>query len=440
MSAVARLVLAYFTRTHGLRWLSLGGLIALVVGSAVLPYTVISDLTGVVAFLGGLALVVGAGLMPLMVGRMATSHVICVLPYGRLKLFLSALITVMLVSVPLPLFGVLAQIAQVPPSIAAQYTTWQVVKTGLYLFEAFYVTTFLAITWLYIALWFATSERNARGLAKALLVIIAVIYAPTQRIIDLDPKFHITTWEAILMWGAFGTWLAYVPGLRGRKRLLPERSGASNISGQEFDVLLGTARPWLVALGILFPITVQVLVGYKLPNTWLMYLTLFSAVSGALASRAAERSRAIWLRARWSREELFARVETAFWKHNIILLAVVLTTLVVVTRLYDLPARVIPLGVPLLLLGMTVSTYLGLMMTRGLRWSEATLAIVIMLSLMGTAVLANSERGDVRMVVGLLIVFAMGASVLRFTARARWHRIDWMLCRADRSESARLQG
>jgi hypothetical protein len=259
------------------------------------------------------------------------------------------------------------------------------------------------------------------------------------RIVELDPKFHITTWEAILMWGAFGLWLAYVPRLRGRRgrgvwtHLVPAaRNSDGHIVGRELEVLLGTARPWLLVLGLLFPIGIQTLVGFRLTATWLMYLTMFAALCGGGTGRAAERSRAVWLRKPWTREELFARVEASFWKHNSYVLVALIVVLVSVAHYYALPARVVPLGIPLLVLAMVMSIYVGLAMTRGLHWPEATIAIVLMLALMITAVLAGTERVDARFVVGVLIVFAALAITLRAVARRRWHRLDWMLCRSGR--------
>ena len=67
--------------------------------------------------------------------------------------------------------------------------------------------------------------------------------------------------------------------------------------------------------------------------------------------------------------------------------------LVAVVRIYDLPPRVLLLGLPLLVLATALNTYVGLVMTRGLRWPEATLAIVVMLALMGVAVLVAVKVG-----------------------------------------------
>jgi len=426
MSTVAQLVWMYFARMPALRWVTLGSILAVLTSAFALPFSTGSGLGHLLAFFGGAALIPAASLMPLTVGRLAQSKAICVLPYGRVKLFLSALVTVLIVSIPIPLLSVIEQVLVLAPSVGAVYTTSRKVADGLYLFNSFYVGTFLVVTWLYLAIWFATSERNVRGLAKCLLVVIALIWLPTERIRELDPKLHLTLWESILMWAAFGIWLAYGERLRG---LIPRWNGAGlgYARGREFEVLLGTAHPWLLTLGVLFPVALQLLVGFQLENTWLFYLTLTSTAFGAIAGYAAERSRALWLRARWSREELFARVEAAFWKHNSIKLAALLALLFGVTRLYALPARIVPLGMPLIVLGMVLSTYLGLMLTRGLRWPETTLGVVIMLAVMGTAVLAASDRDYTVEVLVLEGVFALIAIILRQIARDRWHRIDWAL-------------
>ncbi|HEU4627554.1 MAG TPA: hypothetical protein VFS52_22555 [Steroidobacteraceae bacterium] len=76
------------------------------------------------------------------------------------------------------------------------------------------------------------------------------------------------------------------------------------------------------------------------------------------------------------------------------------------------------------------------MITRGLRWPEASLAIGVTLALMGAAVLV-SGRVDRRIVIALEIAFAILAIVLRSRARRRWHVLDWTLCRPDRAASAR---
>jgi hypothetical protein len=438
MRTLFTLVLSYFTRTPGLRWLSLAGLVGIL--SSGLPFVQLMQKGDVVAFFGACSLFLGAGLMPYMVGRLAASHSIYVLPYGRLKLFLSALITVLIVAVPLPLLSALLQSAMVPKT--AHFTPWQLAKFAAIFFGWVYPTTFVAVSWLYVTLYFVTSERTLAGLAKALLVVIAIIYFPSQRIAALDPMFNWTALHAVITWTLFGAWLFLTPHLRNaRARRGSWLAGSPRpvryAPGREFQLMLGTTRPWLLAVAMLFPIVVQTLIGFRLPETWLFYLTLFSVVAGGLAGQAAERSRAIWLRARWSREQLFAHVEAAFWKHNSLALVALLAVLLVVARVYDLPRRVIPLGLPLLVIAMVVSMYLGLMMTRGLRWIESTVAIAVMLALMGVAVMAARETDDAVTVAALEGLFAVLAVVLRFIARARWGRLDWMLCRPERGEVLR---
>jgi hypothetical protein len=450
MRAVVTLVVSYFTRTPGLRWFSLGATLGNIAAAAVLlmfrgaQHTETVDaLTSLTVFLSGCSLFLGAGLMPHMVGRLASSHAFCVLPRGRLRLFLSALFTATIVTVPLPSLFVLSQVSQTPPQIMAHYTLWEQAQILWAVFGEAYPTTFLAVTWLYLAIYFVTTERTLVGLTKALLIIIALIYVPTQRIVELDPMLPWTWFEVTLTWAFIAAWLFLVPRFKSARARRASWFAGSPRSGRyapgrEFELLLGTAQPWLLAVAMLFPVAIQTLIGFRLPETWLFYLTLFSVVAGGLAGRAAERSRAVWLRAHWSRAQLFTHVEAAFWKHNSLALAALLALLIVAARTYDLPARVIPLGVPLLVIAMIVSMYLGLMMTRGLRWLESSIAIVVMLAVMGVAVMAAREVHDAVTVASLEVLLAVLAIALRFVARARWHHIDWTLCRPERGEAARV--
>jgi hypothetical protein len=83
------------------------------------------------------------------------------------------------------------------------------------------------------------------------------------------------------------------------------------------------------------------------------------------------------------------------------------------------------------------------MVTRSLRLPEATLAVAVMLALMGIAILAARSGGSSRqigIVLGLEALLALGAVVLRSVAKSRWSRIDWMLCRPERALRARAAG
>ncbi len=105
-----------------------------------------------------------------------------------------------------------------------------------------------------------------------------------------------------------------------------------------------------------------------------------------------------------------------------------------------LPVSLLAMGVPLLILSTILSTYLGLMVTRGLRFAEGALAVVVMLTLMAVAVLAARANGDpqeILMVAEGEVVLAFAAAIIRSVARARWEHIDWLLCRPERAPRAR---
>ncbi|HEY6457646.1 MAG TPA: hypothetical protein VIY90_20405 [Steroidobacteraceae bacterium] len=105
-----------------------------------------------------------------------------------------------------------------------------------------------------------------------------------------------------------------------------------------------------------------------------------------------------------------------------------------------LPVSLLAAALPLLLISTVLSTYLGLMVTRSLRLTQATLAVVVMLALMAVAIVAARSGGsskEIRIVIVLEALLALCGLVLRAAAKSRWSRIDWMLCRPDRALRAR---
>jgi len=146
-------------------------------------------------------------------------------------------------------------------------------------------------------------------------------------------------------------------------RPMDETRGYSK--GREVDLMIGTARPWRLALGQAFPIALATFF-ISLENVWLFYFALCSALSGAMASVAAERSRCLWLRGPWSRAELFSRVEAGFLRQGACSVSVLLLLLAAIGIYREFPIQLLALGIPLLILGTVASTYLGLMMTRGI--------------------------------------------------------------------------
>ena len=442
MKAVLRLIWAYFTCTPLLRALTGSGVISVAASLLLLAYHPQSGATLTLAMASCCAFFLGSSLMPLMFGRMASSRAIGILPHGRLKLLVSVLITVALCAAPLAFLsyiGIITAAAPAKPDPAAYLQFRHVVMLDTW---RIYTGAVLLFGWLYLAMWFVTSQRNAAGYLQGVIVVAAAILAPTR---------EITTEEASIAWNLF--WIAIYAAafalaflnwpwiqrrvIRVRNRFA--RSTAVRVSGREVDLLLGTANPWILGIGQFIPIAIAARIGYYSPEVWLFYLTMFSTVAGALAGQAAERSRALWLRGEWPREQLFLQVERSFWRHNNYVLGILLVLMIVIGSYANLAVILLAVGLPLLILGTAVSTYLGLMLTQRLRWQETLLAIAVMLVLLSVAVLAARSKGDseIATVVAIEVGMAGVALVLRRVARNRWSRLDWMQCRPDRALTAR---
>jgi hypothetical protein len=124
---------------------------------------------------------------------------------------------------------------------------------------------------------------------------------------------------------------------------------------------------------------------------------------------------------------MFARVEAAYWRYNAYLLGVLLVLFLGFGSYRELSTPVLALGLALLALGSVVSVYLGLMMTRGLRWLEIVLGIVTMGLLIWTAIAAAYSR--MALAIELELVLAALALAFRGWAKARWLNLDWLVCR-----------
>ncbi|MEJ1963262.1 MAG: hypothetical protein WDO56_17570 [Gammaproteobacteria bacterium] len=455
MKAVARLVLSYFICPPVLRIFS-------AVGAAIIVYSFLtlrfpaaagavqihsqSDLGLAVAMLGVGMFFIGSALMPLMFGRMAGSHLFRVLPWGRVRLLASAFVVNLVVALPLPVLT-FALMDTVDLTTVSRQVQANVIK-GIH--ETFWLTftsTFLTSSWLYLAMWFVTSQRSIAGYVKGLLVVLFLIVVPGRQVQELSVTMRGSLTEIGGTWLIFGAGFLLWPRLKALGaglRFSPAASIAARlgrqVSGREIDMLLGTANPWLLAVAQLAPILIASTIGFYSAAVWLFYLTIFSTVAGAIAGQAAERSRALWLRGNWSRGELFSQVERSFWRHNGIVLGVLIAMMLGIGSYAGLPVSLLAAGLPLLALGTVISTYLGLMITRGLRVLEATLAIAAMLSLMAIAVAAarsGGAREDLVTVTALEALLAAVALIFRAVAKSRWSRLDWTLCRPDRALNLR---
>ncbi len=432
MKALGQLLYLYFLGTPVHRAFSILGVVLIAVTFVLLRTFPQSFAADALAMAGGAAFYIGSSMMPMMFGRMARSRTLCRLPRARLKLLASGLLTLLIAALPIPLlfvYGLLAGAAPHPPHATALKLA-QMNAAIEQTFWASYAAVTLFAAWLYVALWFITSKRNAVGFLQGLIIIAIVLVAPTRQIEQPDAlvQWRLTECGATLF--TFSVLFLLWPRLHGAVEKLRRagaerlRRGPARVRGREVDLLLGTAHPWLLATGQLLPVLLAARIGFYSAAVWLFYLTIFSTVAGAIAGQAAERSRVLWLRGDWSPQQLFVRVERSFWRHNNYVLGILLVLMLVIGSRAHLPIALLALGVPLLILGTVLSTYLGLMLTRGLRLAECLLAVGIMLTLMVVAVLVARNAGDLTAVLALEALMALVAVGLRLVARARWARID----------------
>jgi hypothetical protein len=435
VSSVARLVFTYFTARPLMRWFTVVGLVALVAQTVVIwkfPY-IGGEWGSAVVILAWASCFVGSVHMPTMVAALNRSHVVAILPGGRRTLFWSTFVTVLLVSLPVPLVSVLIQFGMFHATHRGQAP-----MSGLSLIPYLwmYWGPFLfVVSWLYVGLWFVMSKRSVAGAISGMLVMVVVVLLPTKLIVTQDAELLAPTLLCLATWLLFAAYFFWWPRVHVKWPTL-RRAPASFRAGREVDFILGTASPWSLALPLFVPVLFSTVVGKYSMSAWLLLMTIFSAVTGAIAASAAARSRAIWLRTRWSREELFAQVERRFWRHNGFILAVLIALLAGIALYGQLPAELLARGLPLMALGMALSTYLGLMQTQSLRLPDAAVAAVVMVTLMLLAVI-SAKATDLQLLYTIEIALALLAVALRFIARARWTGLDWRLCRADPGTAAR---
>jgi len=443
MKAVARLVWSYFTGSPVLRAFTLIGSTLLLIDFYLLMTQPWSDEKLWLAIVGLILLFIGSSLMPLMFGRLARSHSVGVLPGGRLKLLVSAYITILLVALPV---GVLSPASLISASISLPEIMKDPRMRGFVIEVAAltFTSAVLFAGWMYLAMWFLTSQRNMAGLFKGLLVIMLVVFAPAQEIRDFTVSLTWNLQQLAVAWTVFGAGFLLWPRFKAaRARRNRERFAGlirlftGRAAGREFDVLLGTSNPWLLVAALALPLLLMTRFVGDIPSVWLYFLTIFSAVTGAFSGQAAERSRALWLRGNWSRPELFAAVERSVWRHNAHVLGALILLTMGIGAYAHFPAAMLASGLPLLMLGTMLSTYLGLMITRGLRWLEIVCGVVVMLLLMVLAMLVAREIVDLSAVFALEAGLVVLAVSLRSVARRRWTQIDWMVCRPDRALATR---
>jgi len=444
MRAVLRLVYTYFTATPVLRAFTIGGLASWAISLYMLTTQAQSTAKVAVGMTGLAAVFLGSALMPLMVGRLARSHAMGILPYGRLKLLVSAFLTLTLVSTLAGILTFWSFGAGVSPGNTRWWSDPRLFDFILQVSKVSFTTTFIVAGWLYLALWFVTSQRNMFGFAKGLAVIAFIVLVPLREVQDLSAEFSRHLLQIAIAWTVFGTGFLLWPkwqaiSVRWRRGTPAGVAGGSTrrIEGREVDLMLGTANPLMFIAAQTVPIIIAMRFGVHGNSVWLYFLTIFGAVAGAVAGQAAQRSRVLWLRTDWSRAELFRHVERSFWRHNVFVLGAIVLLTLAIGGYSGISTPVFAAGLPLLVLGTVLSTYLGLMVTRGLRWIEGGVGVFVMLTLMSLAIFVVEAKGSLSIVFFVEALMAVLIFVLREAARRRWTRIDWMECRMPRGFAGR---
>jgi hypothetical protein len=444
MKAVLKLVLTYFTGTRLLAAITALGALAVLGGSVGFLYLPpllrsqgepsrfsagVETLIFFAPVAGVIAVAFGASLLPTLFARLAASHYLYVLPHGRIKILASVFVTLTLVAL-----------------VVAGTTTVYYMRTPLQLdvvFERAFVVALLTSNFLYVVLWITGRTSSAIGLLVGSIVMIATLVVPLP-FIAAPSRSLAAPWAAsFLIWGVFAAAFLLAPRWKGtvgriRQAIAARLVGVSYQGGGEVDFMIGTGRPWVLALGQIVAILMAsyFLSGFEVmapsaPSPWLFFMAILSILAGAIASMAATRSRRLWLRTHWTRAQLFRRVEDALWKHNSFALGVLLVLLVVLGSQAYVPTKVLVFGMGLVMLGIALSTYLGLMITAPIGWLDAALAVAAMVLLMIAANYASRPATPATVVYAFEAALAALALIFRSIAQRRWAHLDWMRCRAD---------
>ncbi len=438
MKPIVRLLVAYFAGTRLARGMTLAGLAMILLGSiGVLLLNTLRLSLGTQALLlvlpqfGVLTLFFGSALMPRVATTLAFGRLVHVLPYARVKLAASVLLTLLALTT---LTGLIAMVFYLQLPTPLRLAFWRSASVA-----------FMTYTLLYVIVWWIGRARTSMGVLGGAMLVIATLSLPMRAMADPSGSRLVPLLLTAFAWIAAIAALLSMPRLKivlaaMRQRHAARRAPASDHSryrrGREADLLVGVGRPWLLALGQVLPIVVATYFISE-PRVWLFYFVLFSAISGAVTCLAAPRSRALWLRTWWDRAELFRRIEAAFWRHNGCALLVLLLLFPAIGLHERFPPSMLGFGLLLLVLGSLTSTYLGLMITRGIGMGEASLAIATMMLLMAAAIQAAAAAIDVPTVIALEISLAIVAFAFRHVAKQRWSGIDWMRCRAERAQGTR---
>jgi hypothetical protein len=440
MSAVARLALTYFgatTLTRRLAAIGTAAMIIGIVGSAFTPGYFVASLGRelawyeililVLPWLGLVLLVASTALMPAIVERMTLGRAVWVLPYGRVRLLLSVLVPAALLAI-LTAAGATVAFVNSPFDLP--------VSAHLQTFYRTFVMAFVDFGLIYMAIWLVGKTSGVWRLGGMLWIVISITIP--LRYVGGSTPFSLLEGFGLVSWVVFAALL--LAGGRARHSFQAARARLKTVGdrawpalrytgGDEVNLLLGTTRPWIVALGQAIPIGLMVWFVPYAP-IWIVYLVTFSAIAGAMTSKAAAQSRRLWLKYDWTREQIRRHVEWSYWRYNAVSLGVlVLIYAGLATYEGYFDRQAVLLSIALIVLGGIACTYLGLMITRGLSWFESALGILTMIVLVLAAFAIVREQYVAAVELEVLIA-ALGV-IYALMARQRWDALDWMQCRLD---------
>ena len=240
-------------------------------------------------------------------------------------------------------------------------------------------------------------------------------------------------------------------------RRLMHREAATEVSRESAITahLLGLASiPRLLLRGLLYAVPVALyVILFSAPGmgsarradptvpVLLVCVLMISLLPNMSSTEVARRSRTLWLRGSCSREQLFRMSERLSWSAlgavggpllSVFIVAWVFAPHPGSNWMYMLFAMLAP-GV--------CSVYLGLMNVSGWHPIDVIAAILVVILGCGAPIvnLAHATEDLTSRMLLLLSAQLLGALALRWVARERWQRIDWLICKPHRLSSQALR-
>jgi hypothetical protein len=446
MNTVLRLTYLHFAAAAWQRWLLVPGIAITVVCLAYFPTNQRWAYLPALALIGAAALFLGSTLMPVMMYRINRSHASCALPFGRAKLLASALLTTVLVTTPLPII-----MAQTMRATFPQYGALSLLEfMQSLLFAQIYAAIFLVCSWLYFILYllgdYDRAESKSRGVVWVILIVAVIPMLPKSlfRVDPIQPN-HSLLAIVVASWTVFSLYIVYRPTLRDLENRLRLRfanlikqhpaqanTSLSTANRREVEIALGMGRRWIGFVIVLAFIAIGVLNLDGNAGARLYTIALFTMLVGAMAGAVPWKSRALWLRQPWTRDVMFTHIERAVFRRFVMSITALLCWTATAGIYGELTVARIIAGVSLIALIATTCIYLGLLQTRGARWSDICVGGAIVVPALAMAAYAWRPDAEIIYVVIFDTAYLAIALAVRHWVQQRWRNIDWLMCRSQR--------